>query len=87
MLILGVAFRYMECIFEYILKIVLGRPRPRETIGLAKEDDECMVEYTGFLVKFVGENPCDMSFFSCPSGHALETTMMMIMAIYTIRYY
>ena len=76
-----------EFSLEFILKISLGRPRPRETIGLSKSDNECLVEYTGFLQRFNYSNPCNTSFYSCPSGHALETTLIVLLAIFEIHYH
>ena len=59
LLILGVGYSSLDTLFEYTMKVALGRPRPRETIGLAKEDNECLVAYTGFLEAFTGDNPCN----------------------------
>jgi membrane-associated phospholipid phosphatase len=68
-----------------ILKVILSRPRPYQTLEFYPNfstDLTCKVPFQlGYRI-YTGENVCDYSMLSCPSGHTIGMATSCICAVY-----
>lgn len=67
-----VLFVAINVIVVMILKVVLNRPRPRQTVEF-HTNETCLVNYRPIFDPYVGKDPCPYKMYSTPSGHVNTT--------------